>query len=140
MKDHGVKPKGEMLCELCFPVAVEIGQIFPGGWLVENKGWYFIIASDGHKDDILLFFPNKPTPDPDPDVKEPEKYMWWVDAIADWENKIKMTPQDGYFLVSGCLEAGWKGSKGQGTMLVWLYERAAKMVEDYEKSHLDETL
>jgi hypothetical protein len=115
----------KMICELCYPKAVEIGEIFPGGWLMENEGKYAIMAAQGHKGHELLFFPDKPTPDPDPDCKSdsPEADKW-LDKVVDWEESVKLCPGDGYFLANGCKEAGWKES----TLLIWLYDRAGKML------------
>jgi len=124
----------EMVCNLCYPDAVEYGEIFPGGWLMRNGDRYAVMAAHGHQGYELLFFPDRPTPNPDPECAEglsPDEEKAadaWVDRVRDWQDAVLMSPEDGYFLVRGCKEAGCETS----WPLWWLYDRAGKMIEEQE--------
>ena len=124
-----------MVCHLCYPEAKEIGEIVPNLWLMENQGKYAIMGSPGHKRHELFFFPDKPSPDPDPDnlLEETDPLfeisLKWTDVVSDWSETIRLYPEDGYLLYSGAEKAGWK----DGMLLFWLYNRAGEMVKKHEE-------
>ncbi len=106
MESTPESPKWEMVCELCYPNAIEVGEIFPDGWLMVNEGKYAIMVAHGHKGYELLFFPDKPTPDPDPEcvLVDDSPEAKWYDKVDDWSRSVKLSPEEGYFLVNGCKE------------------------------------
>ncbi len=119
------------MCELCFPNGKEIGEIAPNCWLIENEGKYAIITAPGHRGHEVLHFPDKPTPDPDPDnVHEDgpilEAACAWVDKVLDWAETVKLRAETGHFLCSAAEEAGWD----HGDVLMWFYNRAGKALEE----------
>src|SRR5579862_435391 len=112
------KKKPIVVCDICFPTAIEICEIFHRYGLCFDNGKWFIIAQDGHgrhheppdqKGSILFYFPFKPTPDPDPDLslseknpecREAKEHDEWVDWVDDWwRNDLKSHPEDGYFFM-----------------------------------------
>lgn len=120
------------LCYLCFPDAVEYGELVPDLWLFKNGDTYGLMSQPGHNGDYLLLFPEKPTPDPDPECEHEGDEIAaasdvWIDLISDWQEKLKLFPHEGYMLTKSCYEAGW--STRHGHMLFWLFDRAGKMLE-----------
>lgn len=120
------------LCWLCFPEAVEYGELVPDLFLFKDGDTYGLMQQSGHRGDYLLLFPEKPTPDPDPEcVHEGDEISTasdvWVDVVSDWQEKLKLFPSEGHFLVESCKEAGWTYKDGH--MLFWLFDRAGKMLE-----------
>ncbi len=120
----------EMVCEMCYPNAKEIGEVAPDLYLMENDGTYAIMSAPGHKNYEIFFFPDKPTPDPDPENLHEdgpilEASVAWVDKVLDWADTIKLRPEDGYFVCSAAEEAGWD----HGNVLMWLYNRAGQLLE-----------
>lgn len=123
------------LCDCgCFPDAKEIGELIPGCFLIERSGKYFLLTQPGHSGDVLLCFPCKPYPDPDPDMKPDQELgpdgviaaKKWIDIVIDWGESIKLPPLDGWFLMDACYKAGMKQ---RGCWDIWLFDRAGKMVE-----------
>ena len=114
----------QMVCDLCFPKAVEIGELVKDHFLMENEGQYSIIVAQGHKGHELLFFPDKPTPDPDPDCKSDD--CSWLDKVLEWQETAKLDVVDGYYLVKACKESGYE----YGDVLIWLYEKAGEMINE----------
>jgi hypothetical protein len=124
------------LCYLCFPEAVEYGELIPDMFLFKDGDTYGLMMQSGHRGDYILLFPEKPTPDPDPEcVHEYDEIATserWVDVVADWQEKLKLFPSEGHHLVESCKEAGW--SYKHGHMLFWLFDRAGKMLEGQDVS------
>ena len=123
----------QCVCELCFPNSKEICELLPNCFLFENKGMWGLMTQFGHKGDELLFFPDKPRPDPDPETLHEndaiaEDSTLWMDTIDKWWEKIKMTPTDGYFLVNACKKAGWQDKM----ISYWLYDFAGKKIIENE--------
>lgn len=58
------------VCHLCWPNAVEWCELMPGCYLFENEGKWGLMSQPGHKQDhIVLMFPARPWPDPDPETE-----------------------------------------------------------------------
>lgn len=74
-------------CDLCFPGSVEVGIIGDGYSLMLHEGKYHIVGGQGHKGDIILTFPIKPYPDPDPECENDDIDDSWIDAASldDWK-------------------------------------------------------
>ena len=127
IKDRSYSPV--KVCELCYPNAKEIGEIMPNYWLMENEGKYAIISYNGHRDDEALFFPEKPTPDPDPACVTDDGPIFeasnkWVDTVSDWSETLLLRPEEGYYLCKAAKKAGWESN----LFAFWLYDRAGKML------------
>lgn len=125
------------LCYLCYPKAQEICELIPGCYLFENEGRWGLMCQPGHRDDhAILFFPEKPWVDPDPECDHVDDAIAeandrWIDTVSDWSETVLMSPGDGYFLTSSCIEAGWKSSE-HGFMLFWLFDFAGKKLEEHD--------
>ena len=130
------------LCYLCLPNAREICELIPDLWLFENEG---LMAQPGHgMDDALFLFPDKPWPDPDRDCVHKNDEIAalsdkWVDTVTNWDVKVLLPPEDGYFLVKSCREAGYgdweKDPEAHRLMLMWLYNFAGKKLVELECQH-----
>lgn len=132
------------MCELCFPKAIEIGELIKDYYLIYDTGVFSLLSGQGHNGDEELYFPGKPTIDLDPkdecvDVnselfKEHDK---WMDRIIEWWEDLRMTPESGYWLVKSAIESGWDRYENDDCALLefWLVDKAAKMILEYEKSN-----
>lgn len=130
------------LCYLCHPRATEFCELVPDLWLFEEDGKWGLMAQPGHgKDYVVLWFPEKPWVDPDPDCEHDgddiaDASTRWTDMVCEWEEGVTMPPQDGHFLVQSCKEAGW-GAEGQShpLLLQWLFNHAGVKLAELQSGH-----
>ena len=117
------------VCGLCWPNAVEYGELIEDHYLFENEGKYGLMTAHGHGDKyVAVWFPEKPTPDPDPDCTNDD--CDWIDKVCEWSDNLKTDIETGYFLIRAMEEAGWKGPPSWS---FWLWGRAGRMIEEVEK-------
>lgn len=118
------------VCEMCWPKAVEYCELIPDHFLFENEGRWGLMCQPGHKSDhVMLWFPERPWPDPDPDTEVDEgpvadESCRWVDIVSDWWESLRLRPQDGHFLVEACLKAGFGESRSHPLLGHWLFHLA----------------
>lgn len=123
------------LCNLCFPEGKDYGAITETLHLVENEGRYAIMTSPGHKDDEILIFPQKPTPDPDPNYLQDrgdlfEQAVAWTDLVIDWSDSTKVSVVEGYIIYKEAEEAGWT----TGDVLMWYFDQAGKRIKEIDNA------
>lgn len=104
-----------------FPTGNEVGEVAPGCWLIEENNNYAIIAVNGKIGHEILWFEDKPTPDPDCVSESFE----WLDKIMEWAEETTMSAEDGYFLCSAAKKNGWK----EGNVLLWFYQKSGQILE-----------
>lgn len=111
-----------------FPTGDEIGEVAPGCWLIEEDGNYAIIVVSGETGHEVLWFPDTPTPDPDPECileDQIEKSFDWLEKVLEWAEEATMSAEDGYFLCHAAKMSGWR----EGNVLLWFYHKAGELLE-----------
>lgn len=120
----------QLMCELCYEDAKEVGLICPCYALIFYQDKYHILSGEGHKGHIIFTFENVPWPDPDPECKddlddESEKEaMRWTDEAAALHH-MKLHPHDGYALFSTYMK-----ERRDGFFSMWLFDKCGKLIKE----------
>jgi hypothetical protein len=129
----------KIACRLCFPNAIDHGELIPGYFLVNQGESWFLVNSDGH--DRLFVFGGKPYSEPykeqfaqdddwEPSLKEWAKWESWqreVELFSIAEG-ARFQLEQSMTLGISCHEAGWCSM--DGNLKFWLIERAARLLRD----------
>lgn len=127
-------------CELCFPGAVEIGELAPDVVLVFDDGGYCLIWGHGHNDGVLLTFQIAPWTDPDPDctgdltLNEEGLADQWIDDVesALIPEEWNMPPDVGHAFCLTCEKVGWP-SRSHRLLHQWVFDRAGTMIAKWKE-------
>lgn len=133
--------KPDWVCTLCFPWMLEIGYVFPFGWLVYNKevkgslwskeyedGKFAFLKGQGHGEHEILFFDEKPYY---VNLDDEYGYDWFqidsmnVRATLDSLEQIKKYKPDLY----GKIMDEWPYQ----TFAKYLLSRTARLLKNWEK-------
>lgn len=130
----------EFVCLACFPTAHQIVMMGDSICLFENEGRFGLMAPQGHKRHELLYFPQKPIPDPDPESDNDD--MAWVEACDELGKLLVMDAQDGFLLIQAAHKVGWR-QKNQGDcgydgcrFDCWLMQYCGKFVQAWEAGEI----
>ncbi len=110
-------------CDLCFPNA-KIGDISDGYELMFYEDKYHIISGNGHLDDILVTFKEKPKVDHDPECLTDDDS--WFKIFEAFEDDLKLEPREAYNFVSSCLKSGYNINDN---FSYWLLNKAGEIIE-----------
>lgn len=127
----------ELMCNLCYKDAIEIGKIADGFSLIFWQDKYHILMEPGHNGNIFYTFKNKPTPDPDPECILPnaapgeDKFDECVEELREFKTSLS----NGYELIASCANPlscinHWTGKP---FFEYWIVDRCGKMIAEHER-------
>jgi hypothetical protein len=136
----------DKVCDQCFPDAIVIKRFSGDLELCEQKGKYFIVWGNGHKDDVVVTFETKPLPDPHPEdwtdeeleTEEGKKICEiqdaWIDDCDKLHKSLLLAPGQGYFLYKDLQELGFAGNHDSEHPLLcqWLNHYCGLAVKEFE--------
>lgn len=131
------------ICDLCFPGGIDIGKIADGYYLCFHNGRYFVLAGQGHSNDELFYWSEKPFPDPISGKTDEEidaidrdfysKNMLEIDRIIT-ETDLCLSPSYEHRFVKACIESGSYDQEKDGyNFELWLFNRCGVLIHEYEK-------
>lgn len=126
----------EFVCDLCYPDMVEIAQISDYLYLVKDKDKYSLLGGQGHKNNEIIIFPDKPIPDPDPECLS-ENDDGWLEKVDRFDT-LKIHVTDGYFVAKSFIKHGW--NEDCNRFSAWVFDYCGKLIEEYEKNAIMKTL
>lgn len=103
-----------------FPTGNEVEEIAPGCWLIEENNHYAIVAVSEKIGREIVWFHEKPTPEPENQVSDE-----WLDGVLTWAEEVYMSAEDGHFLCKAAKSSGWE----EGNVLLWIYQKAGEVLE-----------
>lgn len=130
----------EIACRLCFPDAVDYGELVPEYFMFQSEGEFFICSGNGHTK--LAKFQGTPSPDPFNGLTEKQIEELPDGALSEWFDwavlarniEILIKDENGITdfgvaceLGIACVEAGWTREQS-GSPAFWLYERAGNLI------------
>lgn len=125
----------EFVCNLCYPNAIELGEVVPGLFLMKMNEQYHLLGGQGHIDHIEATFAIRPRPEPpeDEDDDDAAWNKWYGEALLTEEILPKVSWRDGYLFVLQCMEGGYKPNE-DGNLLLWLYNKAGQLLVSGQES------
>jgi len=133
------------ICNLCFPGGIEFGFIGDGSLIFyDNK--YMLLCGQGHRDDEIYVFPEKPTsnplgsnslPDDEWDALPTDKQnkeCEWIENIYELTRDAKFHIGDAYNFVDACIKNG-DVDRNNGSIWVQIWHRCGTLIEEYEKNN-----
>ena len=119
------------VCKLCYPNAIEVGEVSDECFLIFWDEKYHLITHPGHRDYIFHTFNFTPWQDPDPECEHDG------DAIADvadaWLEQVeetlqlKLSPSIGYNLYKQYLSEDPK----ENIFGMWLFNKCGRLIEEH---------
>ena len=137
-----------MVCQLCFPGAVDIAEIIPGYDLIYfPETDKYLLYTDN--DSIIINFDEKPEVEPykgisDDDLEAlPEEEYWktfhWGTKVGEITKCWKFSMELGHDICKSCAEAGHNREEECYTAM-WLYGRIADMIAEYDAQKQEDVI
>lgn len=131
------------LCELCFPNGIDIGKITDGYYLCFRDNQYFVLAGQGHSNDELFYWSEKPFPDPvygktDQEIEAMDENLFRtsrleIDQIIQ-NTDLCILPHEGHRFIESCIKSGNYNQKRDGyNFELWLFNKCGVLINEYEK-------
>jgi hypothetical protein len=130
------------MCDLCFKDGIEFGFIGTGS-LILYDGKYMLLCGQGHRDDEIYIFPEKPTPCPlgktyIPDdewdmlsSEEKDKECCWLENLREHVREARFHLRDAYDFVVACIDNG-DIIEEHGSFWAQIWHRCGELIERYE--------
>ncbi|MHA2280093.1 MAG: hypothetical protein ACXAC5_04355 [Promethearchaeota archaeon] len=130
------------MCELCFPDGIEFGFIGTGS-LILYDGKYMLLCGQGHRDDEIYTFPEKPTSNPlgtntlsDDEwdalpIEKSDEECKWIENIWDQTREARFHLRDAYDFVAACIDNG-DIVEEHGSFWQQIWHRCGELIEEHE--------